>query len=398
MKVKPVLRYRSPRYPTREQLESQARLSHVIPSRWKENAALIAILTAAPALARSDGPEAVKKTPDSLVAPLFQHGAGETRGVYGTTFSILPVLLSEEDARQVIEEQLTKAGLNMSRGKKSTHHISVMTVDPKTKQPSAKNVSLTMDGYDSKYGVAYEFLSANDGKETGGSGIELAGKVRDALAKEAPVGIQAIFYDPAPTVYEGMGPAGIGRAMSGMTPCEDFGETTLIPTGFFTTPFLGSSIRVVVEGRRVTLSNSDGSKQAELSVGRETAVINGKTSKLPIPAVEYDGVIYLPFQAVANALDVAFSWDNPSGQLTISLPVYEGRVKNADGVFEQRFEDRDFKSLVTTPTGGENKKLTFAFVAWDDKATRAWAKAEARRLLRLQARDFAAWLKTQGVI
>lgn len=396
MKVKPVLRYRSPRYPTREQLESQAQLLRVMPSRWKENAALIAILTAAPALAQSDVPAAGKKTPDSRVAPLFKHGAGETRGVYGTTFSILPVLLSEEDARQVIEEQLTKAGLNMSRGKKGTHHISVMTVDPKTKQPSAKNVSLTMDGCDSKYSVAYEFLSADDGKEAGGSGIDLAGKVRDALAKEAPAGIQAIFYDPAPTVYEGMGPAGIGEAISGMTPCETFGETTLIPTGFFTTPFLGSTIRLVVEGGQVTISN--GSKRAVLAVGEETAVMNGKKAKLPIPAAEYDGVIYLPFQAVANALDLTFSWDTPSGQLTISMPVYGGRAKNADGVYEQRFVEREFKSVVTTPTGGENKKQPFVFIGWDEKALRAWAKAEARRLLRLQARDFAAWLKTQGVI
>jgi hypothetical protein len=50
-----------------------------------------------------------------LVAPLFEHGEG--RGVMGCDVAVPPVFLSEEEAMQIIREELTAAGFELGEGR-----------------------------------------------------------------------------------------------------------------------------------------------------------------------------------------------------------------------------------------------------------------------------------------
>jgi len=396
MKVVPVTRYPDPSYPIRELLEADPELLRACPNRWKENALLVGMLTAAPALVWAEDPGPAGGPEASLVAPLFKHGKGNTRAVHGTTFSIVPVLLSEDDARQVIEEQFAETGLDMSNGKKPTHEIKLVVTDPRTKRQSEKATSITMDGSDAKHGVAYEYLSAADGKALGGSDIGLAERVRAALAKRGPAGAHAVFYDPAPTIWQGMRGPGSGDPIPGMKPCKLLQDTTLMPLGLFRGQNFGLSTRVVVDGKKVTVTN--GPKRLVMSVGAQEATRDGRAVKLPAPAVERDGVVYAPVRTVAESLGLKVTWDPKAGRVTLAGPMYVGRLAPDGSATENRFVEQQRASAVLKPVGAAEAGQTFAFVGYDREAHQALTKAESKRLLRLQVHDFVAWLKANGVI
>jgi hypothetical protein len=390
MKTVPVKRYPAPSYPTRELLETDPGLLRECPNRWKEKAVLVAMLTAAPGLIWG----ADEKPAKSSVAPLFKHGKGETRAFHGTSFSILPVLLSEDDARQVIDEQLKKAGLDMSTGKKAKHDVEIVLTHPRTKVKSKKTASLTMDGSNAKHNVAYEFISATDEKTLGGSDIHVAESVRGALDKNGAPGTNAIFYDPAVMMESGMMHS--GNKVLFLQPCKRFPDSTLMPLGLFDNNRYGLSTRVVVAGNTVTVTY--GTKKLVMTIGAEKASLNGKAVKLPTPTVERDGVVYAPVRVVAESLGLKLTWDPKAGRVSISGLVHVGN-HSPDGVTtKKRFAERQFKCYVSTAKGDEKEGQTYAFLGYDSKACIALTKAESKRLLRLQVRDFVAWLKAQGAI
>jgi hypothetical protein len=49
-----------------------------------------------------------------VVAPIFEHGEG--RGATGCVVVTFPVFLSEEEAMQVIREELAEHGIDLTRG------------------------------------------------------------------------------------------------------------------------------------------------------------------------------------------------------------------------------------------------------------------------------------------
>lgn len=121
----PALRNRSPRYPTRlEVLADPDLLRRHLPAEWfkaGEKAALAGFLLAAgtSGCSRGDSTATPPGTPApatlaqaAIVAPIFEHGDG--RGVAGCVVVSPPVFLSEEEAVQVIREELLKAGLDMT--------------------------------------------------------------------------------------------------------------------------------------------------------------------------------------------------------------------------------------------------------------------------------------------
>ena len=128
MNAQPVRRQKVPRYPTR--LEVQANptlLEKHLPPAWKthaEMAGLVGVLLTANAcvdLAQNSGTNPTVK--HAIVAPIFVHGEG--RGAVGCVVVNPPVFLSEQDAMQVIREELKKAGVVLSDNKVPLHGISI---------------------------------------------------------------------------------------------------------------------------------------------------------------------------------------------------------------------------------------------------------------------------------
>lgn len=121
-----------PNYPTRKQIQPHL-LTDTLPANWKPLAALAGALL----LASCDNPKPqttsqtqASTTPstqpaitvqftslppiDTLqIAPIFLHGQG--RGAAGCVAISPPVFLSEEDALNIIKEQLTPTGLNLQK-------------------------------------------------------------------------------------------------------------------------------------------------------------------------------------------------------------------------------------------------------------------------------------------
>ena len=109
MNATPVRRYRQPVYPTRlEVLSDPALLKRNVPSTWRA----VPELTGALALLLAVDSTGCSKS-RSAVAPIFEHGEG--RGVMGCVVSAPPVFLSEEEAWQVISEELERHGVTLTR-------------------------------------------------------------------------------------------------------------------------------------------------------------------------------------------------------------------------------------------------------------------------------------------
>lgn len=118
MKTKPVKRYRQPPYPTRlEALSDPELLRRNLPPGWRSipgMAGSIALFLAANSLAKGGEPGA--PTPGgsaAIVAPIFEHGEG--RGATGCMVVAPPVFLSEEEAWQVIDEEMARHGVKLSQ-------------------------------------------------------------------------------------------------------------------------------------------------------------------------------------------------------------------------------------------------------------------------------------------
>ena len=137
MQVKRQRARRTPEYPQRELfIHHPELLRGYMPLSWKTKSALLAALFAFTACGREDpdgpGPASGgtpvvqtdgrsasgaaartatkrQKKDTSHVAPLFAHG--EARGTFGCIVVSPPVVLTEADARAVIEEALTSAGI-----------------------------------------------------------------------------------------------------------------------------------------------------------------------------------------------------------------------------------------------------------------------------------------------
>lgn len=219
MDVKPVKRYRVPAYPTRlEVLADPDILANNVPHNWHQNAVTAAALgafLAANACAQAD-PGAKSLLPKAaVVAPIFEHGSG--RGSTGCVAVAPPVFLSEEEALQVITEELTGAGLEVTatnvvlKRVKISQHIEkldefgndgkwLLNDIPELAEP------LSIDITDDKHRVAVEYVSESDYFRLGGPRsfstsqrydfCEVATGVAKAVEKKGPAVYFGAFYDP----------------------------------------------------------------------------------------------------------------------------------------------------------------------------------------------------------
>lgn len=190
MKPSPLPSYPTPSYPTRRDFLAGSG----------------AALLAAGCVGCSDAIAA-----STVVAPVFEHGDG--RGATGCICVSPPVFLSEEEALQVIKEELAKEGIELGAGI-PLGEVTVEHIDPwrqanekwmgEERQTITKSVGLAAVDREQRIGV--EFVSARDCDRFSGPAIstvsaydtkdlarKLGKEIRDQCEQDLRIGL---FYDP----------------------------------------------------------------------------------------------------------------------------------------------------------------------------------------------------------
>jgi len=214
MESRPVGECKSPSYPTRREVLAGA---------------------ASFALASFGGGSCVwgeTKKGAAVVAPVFEHGTG--RGATGCVVISPPVFLSEEEAMQIIREELAKHDVHLEKGKvlqgvrlfprivrsdeKHNRYIAEQNYenDPEWREFIKKNPKkedpfrprpLELDGIDSQRNIAIEFVSQREYFNMGGTQsigsvteydfADVAKYVTSKVEKESKDQIYfGVFYDP----------------------------------------------------------------------------------------------------------------------------------------------------------------------------------------------------------
>lgn len=232
MNCKPVKRFRAPAYPTRLQAMSDHRLlKNNLPPSWKRNpevAGAFAVFLAANLVGCSGDQGTSLSPPAAMVAPVFQHGEG--RGVTGCVMVSPPVFLSEEEAIQVIREEMAEAGLDMSLTDVEVPEVEVYRQQAYTRTVLGRDIHsiaripgterpLQFDLKDPNRNIAVEFVSTQDYFYLGGveyglsiQGFDLVGsatRLAEKVSRSESNTRVGVFYDP----------------VSEVVPDEDPGET-----------------------------------------------------------------------------------------------------------------------------------------------------------------------------
>ena len=245
MKASPIKRHRAPRYPTKLQAQAQPDLLHRHqPPAWcavPELTGAVALFLAASSLGcRQDG----KPGAAAIVAPVFEHGEG--RGSTGCIAISPPVFLSEEEAMQVIREELAQRGVRLTETNRPVAGVklpkqewkwhctlwkipvpeflprlvqkagvspwSVFDAQGRYHEDREHGVPLKADGVDPRKRIAVEFVSQSDETELVSGEMSTAQRydskaVAQTIAKhvkeEATEKLYfGAFYDPmAPRVF-----------------------------------------------------------------------------------------------------------------------------------------------------------------------------------------------------
>ncbi|MDR0842038.1 MAG: hypothetical protein LBP68_01305 [Acidobacteriota bacterium] len=229
MKITPVKRYQTPRFPIQDVLRTHPELLRLVPRRWA-NAPIIlsAMSLACIILAARDGiggdapnrgdagsgTASATQSETMRVAPIFHHGAG--RGVFGCMSTAAPIVLTEDEARLVIVEEAASAGIHFSSDGKTVAGVerpltknSELIADKRTGEPKMRRSRLVLDGTDQQRDISFEFVSREDLRNweiEEYDGLTNSVFVRDnrrasellqgGLAKAKGSGAVGVFYDP----------------------------------------------------------------------------------------------------------------------------------------------------------------------------------------------------------
>lgn len=217
MKLSPLKGYGRPGYPIRPEVDAQPELLRLLPKRWQGNAAVVAALTACLAMSCRSA-SAAKDTP-SRVAPIFEHGDGA--GSFGCIATNPPVFLSEDEARKVIVDEAKRAGIEFAADGKVMPAVKTpVTSRWGFREDFGKNGdyhakkrgyvrAVTLDGFDERRHVAFEYVSKSDFMDWHASltGLAMstvshydivgaAKDLREGIVKAKPGGACVVFYDP----------------------------------------------------------------------------------------------------------------------------------------------------------------------------------------------------------
>lgn len=211
MKLRIVRRYTAPCYPTRQYLMEHPELLSWIPERWRQHRLVLSVLSMVipliatrPTLA---GEAKTEPASTSHVAPLFIHGDG--RGAFGCVAVNPPVFLSEDEARQVIQDEAKKAGIAFSADALTLKDIEVPMTGQFGVPHKSQKRDLVLDGYDKKHDVAYQVVTQKDFADwetkdhTRYSSVSsydfktTAQVLTNGLSHAKEKTIVAVFYEPA---------------------------------------------------------------------------------------------------------------------------------------------------------------------------------------------------------
>lgn len=181
MKPKRVKHYRKPGYPTRHDVISDPELlRRNLPPGWRSipgMAGSIALFLAANSVVQGAEKKAAGPGHAAIVAPIFDHGEG--RGSIGCIVVAPPVFLSEEEAWQVIDEELAKRGVKLpeARVKLPGVHIPHRMRDYNLKDGKLEEritemggsaEALSVDRANAQKQIAVEFISQREYSKVGG--------------------------------------------------------------------------------------------------------------------------------------------------------------------------------------------------------------------------------------
>lgn len=189
MKVKPVLRYRTPKYPQKAQIALDPTLLRYVPHRWAKNTAVMTALgmtlslagcvRQAPETTAVPTPETAVPTISSSptetpasgsVAPVFEHGDGFCS--YGCVSVVVPYCLTEEEAFEIINSEAeTYGGIVFEPGGSEIENVELPQVyidswpadinGDEGVAEEGKTGTLSLDG-STNNGISFEFLSRDD--------------------------------------------------------------------------------------------------------------------------------------------------------------------------------------------------------------------------------------------
>ncbi|OGF48377.1 MAG: hypothetical protein A2231_10275 [Candidatus Firestonebacteria bacterium RIFOXYA2_FULL_40_8] len=267
MKRKRIKYYKVPLYNAQKEfLAKKDVLGKYIPVSWSKNSVITAVLSAIliggygskldaqlnDNVKKEDLKEGKKQLDQNkavnLFPPLFEHGEG--KGAIGCIVTAPPVFISEADAREIIEEECRKAGLTFDKHDFEVKDVAVrernerlIEVYVNEKEGKEKNKKLTeedkkrlewyiermqgkmlkLDGYNSKIGFGYEFISNEEYNDVDSMrdendkldlvemstvtefNMKKAGqKLRNVLRKNGKFP-SVVFYDPLVNMLDDLG-------------------------------------------------------------------------------------------------------------------------------------------------------------------------------------------------
>jgi hypothetical protein len=151
-------------------------------------------------------PPLASAPPPSRIAPLFQYGPG--CGAFGGVAVAPPLVLSEAEARRVIQDEATRAGIAFAPDGHSLARVELPLTDPASRVRRTQLGALTLDGYEAGRHLAYEYVSVEDFRTWERTApraaspvarVDLLGaahRLRESLVASKPAGAFAVFYDP----------------------------------------------------------------------------------------------------------------------------------------------------------------------------------------------------------
>ena len=226
-RIRVVRRYSAPRYPTRQYLMEHPELLQLIPERWRQHRLVLGVLSMVIPLIVSRPSVAgdAKKVSATVphVAPLFIHGDG--RGSFGCIAVNPPVFLSEDEARQVVQDEAKKAGIDFSADTFTLKDLMVPITDKfsfldemetntkdgkqKTKDLQKPKMQKRDVVFDKQHDIAYEVITKKDFADwetkdhtrmctVSSYDFKTTAQVLiDGLSRTKEKTIVAVFYEPA---------------------------------------------------------------------------------------------------------------------------------------------------------------------------------------------------------
>lgn len=168
MQVQPVKRYKSPRYPDKEETLKNPGILLALPERWRNNAyatvalASLLFMTLTACGDKDNAGENEQFT--GQIAPIFIHGTG--RGSFGCVSVAPPAFLSEEEAFSVIREEALREGIVFTKEAPALQSVIIPETNlyyaDEEKNMGRQKGALVLDGYDAEKKIAFEFVSRDD--------------------------------------------------------------------------------------------------------------------------------------------------------------------------------------------------------------------------------------------